>query len=187
MPLYAQHFDFLITRAGWLVTKIYAHYTFEQAAFKKDFVIMNQVSRQKAKTKVEKEFYKLMNNSNFGNDCCNNIDNCSFKTIYDNTEENPYIQKYASVYYNDDYKDFACPEIIKSQTEQDYNNETMLIKKDDPCAEAKLHCVGQKRAKKMDSVESMIPKARRKKAFKDTEQKTIDHLKNLNAKILNTF
>ena len=43
LPLYAEHF--LIARARWLVTKTYAHYTFEQAAFKKDFVIMNQVSR----------------------------------------------------------------------------------------------------------------------------------------------
>ena len=25
----------LVTRAGWLVTKIYKHYTFEQACFKK--------------------------------------------------------------------------------------------------------------------------------------------------------
>ena len=33
---------------------------------------MNQVSRQNAKTKIEKDFYKLMNNSNFGNDCKNN-------------------------------------------------------------------------------------------------------------------
>ena len=33
----------------------------------------NEVSRQKTKTKVEKDFYKLMKNSNFGNDCRNNI------------------------------------------------------------------------------------------------------------------
>ena len=36
--------------------------------FKKDFLIMNQVSRQNAKTKVEKDFYRLINNSNFDND-----------------------------------------------------------------------------------------------------------------------
>ena len=36
---------------------------------------MNQVSRQKAKTEVEKDFYKLMNNSNFGYNCRNNADN----------------------------------------------------------------------------------------------------------------
>ena len=67
-------------RARWLVTKIYAHYTFEQSAFNRDFVVINQVSRQKIKTKVEKDFYKLMTNSNFG-------DNCSFRPIYDDVEE----------------------------------------------------------------------------------------------------
>ena len=52
---------------------------------------MNQVSRQKAKIKIEKDFYKLMNNSNFGYDCNNNIDNCKFKPIFDDIEEIAYI------------------------------------------------------------------------------------------------
>ena len=56
LPLYAEHLHFLMTRAGWIVTKIYAHYTFEQV-FKKDFVIMNQVSQQNTKTNVGKDFY----------------------------------------------------------------------------------------------------------------------------------
>ena len=56
----------LIKRAGWLVTKIYEHYTFEQSKFKKEFVIMNQKSKQKSSTSVERDFFKLPNNSNFG-------------------------------------------------------------------------------------------------------------------------
>ena len=51
------------------MTKIYAHYTFEQSLFKKEFVTMNQFARQKAETSVEKSFYRLMNNANFGKDC----------------------------------------------------------------------------------------------------------------------
>ena len=104
---------YYISRAGWIVTKIYAHYTFEQSRFKRDFVIMNHVSREKAITKVEKHFYKLMKNSNFGNDRGTNIDNCNFKAVYDETEEISYMQKYASLYFNDGYKDFACPETIR--------------------------------------------------------------------------
>ena len=56
-----------VNRAGWKVTKIYDHFTFKQDTFKKDFVVMNQNARKIAKTKVEKDFYKLLNNSNFGN------------------------------------------------------------------------------------------------------------------------
>ena len=48
IPLYAVHLHFLVTRAGWLVTKICEHYTFEQAPFKKKFVTMNQNASQKA-------------------------------------------------------------------------------------------------------------------------------------------
>ena len=43
---------------------------------------MNQVSRQKAQTDVEKDFYKL-NNANFGYDCHNNAGNCYFSPIDD--------------------------------------------------------------------------------------------------------
>ena len=83
IPLYAEHIHFLVSRAGWLVTKIYAHYTSEQSPFKKEFVTMNQFARQKAETSVKKDFYKPMNNANFGIDCRNNIDNCQFEAIYD--------------------------------------------------------------------------------------------------------
>ena len=72
VPLYAEDLYFLTTRAGWKVTRIYEHYTFKQDTFKKDFVVMNQNARKAAKTKVQKDFYKLLSNSNFGNDCRNN-------------------------------------------------------------------------------------------------------------------
>ena len=51
------------------VTKLYSHSTFEQEAFKEEFVLNNQKERQNAKTDVEKDFYKLMNNANSMVDC----------------------------------------------------------------------------------------------------------------------
>ena len=44
---------------------------------------MNQKSRQNAKNSIEKDFFKLMNNANFGYDCRNNLDNCQFIPIFD--------------------------------------------------------------------------------------------------------
>ena len=33
IPLYAEDMHFLVTRAGWLITNIYQHFTFEQTKF----------------------------------------------------------------------------------------------------------------------------------------------------------
>ena len=85
-----------------------------------------------------------MNNSDFGNDCRNNIDNCSFKPIFDDKEEISYIQKYALLYNNDVFKDFACPDSIKQQIEHECNYDSMSIRDDDPCIEARRHYAGQK-------------------------------------------
>ena len=132
---------------------------------------MNQVFQQKAKTKVGKDFYKLMNNSNFGYDCRNNIDNCSFKPIYEDIVEVSYIQKYISLYFNDAYKDFACPNTIQEQIKQGYISEMIKIASNDSFADTKKYSVGQKRASKIDAVDSMIAEAKRKKTFKDNKKK----------------
>ena len=68
IPVYLEHLVLLIKRAGWQVTKIYSHYTFEQERFKRNFILMNQPSRQNAKDSVEKSFFKLLNNARFGYD-----------------------------------------------------------------------------------------------------------------------
>ena len=80
------HMHFLVKRCNWLVTRIYSDYNFEQSKFKKAFVVMNYVSWQNPKTKVEKDFYKLLNNPNFGYNCRNNADNCFFAPVFDEIE-----------------------------------------------------------------------------------------------------
>ena len=49
VPLYAEHVHFLIKSCRWLLTRIYAHFTFEQSMLKKEFVVINQISRRNAK------------------------------------------------------------------------------------------------------------------------------------------
>ena len=60
-----EHLEFLIKRAGWKVTKIHAYLTFQQKKFKRIFISMNQKSRQESENNIEKDIFKLMNNSNF--------------------------------------------------------------------------------------------------------------------------
>ena len=89
---------FCIKRAGWKVTKIHSHLTFEQARFKQNFILMNQKLRQQSKNIVEKDFYKLMNNSNFVYDCRNNIDNPKFVPIFDEYKEITFINRYHNIF-----------------------------------------------------------------------------------------
>ena len=74
-----EELKFLIQCCGWIVTKLYSHFTFEQDTFKKEFVLHNQKEKQNARTDNEKYFYKLMNNANFGVDCRNNLNNSTFE------------------------------------------------------------------------------------------------------------
>ena len=53
--MYLEDLVFCIKRAGWKVTKIHSHLTFEQSRFKQNFILMNQKSRQKSKNDVEKD------------------------------------------------------------------------------------------------------------------------------------
>ena len=46
---------------------------------------------------MEKDFCKLMNNSNFGYDCKNNLDNCQFVPIFNELNKITYLKRY----YND--------------------------------------------------------------------------------------
>ena len=56
IPLCLEDLKFLITRCCWKATKIYLHYSFEKLRFKRDFVLINQKSRQNGKTAMEKYF-----------------------------------------------------------------------------------------------------------------------------------
>ena len=59
---------------------------------------MNEKSRQESKNDNEKEFYKLISNSNFGYDYCNNLDNCKFVPIFDELKELTYIERYHNIF-----------------------------------------------------------------------------------------
>lgn len=122
--------------AGWLVTKIYQHFTFEQSKFKKDFVHMNQKSRQKATTDVEKDFYKLLNNSNFGIDCRSNIYNRTLEPIYDKLSEILFIKKYDDIFGSGNYFQFEDPDIIREEISEKFDRLTLILDKNDPTYEA---------------------------------------------------
>ena len=64
-----------------MLLESYKHspYTLEQTRYKKEFGLINQKSRQNAKNAIKKDFYKLMNNANFGFDCRNSSNNAKLE------------------------------------------------------------------------------------------------------------
>ena len=64
---------------------------------------MNQNSRQKAASSVERDFFELLHNSNFGINCRNVIDNCILEPLYDDFTEISYIKKFTTIFSDDTF------------------------------------------------------------------------------------
>ena len=93
---------------------------------------MNQNARKTAKTKVEKDFYKLLNNSNFGNDCRNNIGNCKLDLLYDGLDGISYIKKFTNIFNYHRFSEFFSVELLKEQIKSEYNEKIENLDQGDP-------------------------------------------------------
>ena len=155
VPLYAEYIHFLVKRAGLLVTKIYQHFTFVQSKYKKDFVITNQKSKQKAITDVEKDFYKLLNISNFGIDYRSNLDSRTLEPIYDELGEIAFIKKYDDIFDSGNCYQFADPDIMRKEINEKVGRLNLILNKNDPCYEAQKESYELQRESNLDAVNSM--------------------------------
>ena len=147
IPLYLEHLLFLIRRAGWKVAKIYAYYTFDQGRFKRDFILMNQRSRQQTKKSVEKDFFKLLNNANFGYGCRNNIDNCKSEPIRDEINEISYIRQYTNLL------DKSVSEFLNSRVIAEKIEDIVKIDPNGHFRNAEINALHVKRQKNLNAVE----------------------------------
>ena len=162
MPMHLEDLVFDIKRAGWKVTKIHSHLTFEQARFKQNFILMNQKLRQQSKNSVEKDFYKLMNNSNFGYDCRNNIDNCKFVPIFDEYKEITFINRYHNI-FDEKVSKFVTSDFLKSEIEEEYNDKLMKLEKDDWFYKIKLQTLKTERLSSLEAAEKIDQKNKKNK------------------------
>ena len=103
--------------------------TFKQDTFERDFVVMNIKAR---KAKDEKDFYKLLNNSNFGNDCRNNIGNYTLDLLFDGLDEISYIKKFTNILKDAQYREFFSVDLFKEQYRQEYKEKIEKLDKNNP-------------------------------------------------------
>ena len=138
---------------------------------------MNQVGHQNAQT--DKDFYKLMNNANFGYDCRNNADNCYFSLIYDEIDE----LSFANFIFDQGISDFVSSEILESQIEEEYLNEIANLDPNNAYFEARKSSLEIQKKKEIDLLFSM-KKSRQKKTQKNSI-KDIDEKQKMRKNILN--
>ena len=109
---------------------------FKQKKFERDFVIISQVSKQKAQTYGEKDFYNLMNKANFGCDCHNNADNCYFSPIYKEIDELLKAKRYQNI-FDQSINDFVSSKIFERQIEEEFQNKIGKLDQNDDYYEAR--------------------------------------------------
>ena len=97
---------------------------------------MNQVLIQNSKTDVEKDFYRLMSNSNFGYDCWNNADNCFYQAMHDKIEEFLYAKRSQNV-FDQGISESVSSKILKQQIEEEFLNEFASLDPQDEYYEAR--------------------------------------------------
>ena len=142
--MYLEGLAFCIKSAGWKVTKIHSHITLEQSRFKQKSILMNKKARQQSKNSIEKDFYKLMNNSNFGYDCRNNLGNCKFVPIFDEFKEITYINRHHNI-FDPKVSQLVTSDLLKADVEENYNDKLWKLDKEDRFYEIKLQTIKTER------------------------------------------
>ena len=165
IPLYLEDLRFLIKRAGWIVTKLYSHFTFEQDCFKKEFALSNQKSRQNAKNDIKENFYRLMNNANFGFDCRNNANNTKFEPIIDEIGEITYIKKYYNL-FDSQVANFVKSDVLEQNINKEYEQKMAMIKENDPFKDARIAEIENEKKTNTDALNCLKKKEKRSKKEK---------------------
>ena len=126
-------------------------------------MIINQKSHQTASSKVEKDFYKLLNNSNFGIDCQNNIGNRYLEPIYDDVNKISYIKRYTTIFSHKSLRDFFLPYLLRKEIEQTFQGKIFALNKEDQTYEARKKYLDRKKEEELDTVNSFEKKQKSKK------------------------
>ena len=150
---------------------------------------MSKNSRQNVKNGIEKYFFKLMNNANFGNDCRNNTNNVTFEPIIGEINKISYIKKYYSS-FDTRVSGFVYSDLFKQEIEQTFQQHLAEVKYDDPFRNAKIAVIENQNKQECDVLEALEKEERKykkRKVTKNFKTKLADAFKNKNTKTMIDF
>ena len=105
---------------------------------------------------------QLMNDSNFGYDCRNNLHNCQFVPIFDELQEITYLKRYYN-YFDSKVLSFVSSDLIRQEIEEKYNYSLMKLSKDDNYYEIKLSTLNTEKSESLEATENFDKKNKRNK------------------------
>ena len=103
-----------------------------------------------------------MNNSNFGYDCRNNLDNCKFVLICDECKEITYINRYHNI-FDSRVSEFVTADLLKTDLEEKYNDKLLKLGKEDRFYEIKLQTLKSERLEQLEAAEKFDQKTKKSK------------------------
>ena len=95
-----------------------------------------------------------MNNSNFGYDCRNNVDNCIFAPVFDEVEELSYDKRYQNV-FDPEISEFVSTDLLEKEINETFENKVAALDQNDEFYDAKKTLFDTQRKKELDGVLSM--------------------------------
>ena len=102
-----------------------------------------------------------MNNSNFGYDCRNNLDNCKFVPIFDEYRELTFISRYYNL-FDSKVRQFITGELLKQDIEEKFNEKLSKLDKEDQFYEIKLQAIKNERLQQIEVAEKFEQQKKKK-------------------------
>ena len=106
------------------------------------------------KLQWKKDFFKLMNSTNFGFDCRNNSNNAKFELIIDEINEISYIKKYYNLFDNK-VSEFVNSDVLQQQIEQDFQQQVANVKHGDPFRSARINSIKNQNKEDVDALDCL--------------------------------
>ena len=127
---------------------------------------------------MEKDFYKLLNNSNIGNDGRNNVGNCNLELLYDGAEEVKYIKKYSNIFTNYKLREFFTESALCQQVKNEIKQKIEEYDPKDEFYVAHEESMLELEKEKLEAIHGFMACRKKRKRKENYNSKKVDTIEN---------